>query len=98
MNQENKRKPTEGTMHIVFKQYLEHIKAEENTKPPHQRRRVPSIAELARAIEIDPVNLSRLANGRVNDLRLTTAAKVIRTMRDYGFPMQVTDLIQFVEE
>lgn len=98
MGKEMERKPTEGDVHIILKQYLERIKQEENAKPPHERRRVPSIAELARAIGIDPVNLSRLANNRVNDLRLTTASKIIRTMRDFGFPMQVDDLIEFVEK
>ena len=85
-------------MHIVLKSYLDRLENEENAKPPHQRRRVPSIRELAREVGVHETNLSRLANDRVTDLRLPTAAKIIATMRQYGFPMDVSDLLVFTPD
>lgn len=84
-----------GTMHIVLKEYLDRIGAEERAKPPHLRRRVPTIRELANEVGVHETNLSRLANDKVNDLRLTTASKIIVTMRQFGFPMDVSDLLRF---
>jgi DNA-binding Xre family transcriptional regulator len=85
-------------MHIVLKQYLERIDKEEREKPPSQRRRVPSIRELAKAVDMHEVNLSRLANDRVSDLRLSTAAKIIGTMRQYGFSMDVSDFLVYTPD
>lgn len=85
-------------MHIVLRKYLDRLEEEENAKPPHLRRRVPSMRELATEVGIHETNLSRLANDKVNDLRLATAAKIIATMRQYGFPMDVSDLLIFVPE
>lgn len=85
-------------MHIVLKSYLERLKEEERAKPPHQRRRVPSIRELAEDIGVHETNLSRLVNGKVTDLRLPTVAKIIATMRQYGFPMDVSDLLVFTPD
>jgi len=85
-------------MHIVLKQYLDRIEAEERAKPPNLRRRVPTIRELAGDVGVHEVNMSRLVNGKVNDLRLTTAAKIISTMRQYGFEMDVTDLLVYVPD
>jgi len=85
-------------MHIVLRGYLTRLEEEEKAKPPHLRRRVPSIRELAKEVGVHETNLSRLANGKINDLRLTTASRIIVTMRQYGFPMDVSDLLVFVPE
>jgi DNA-binding Xre family transcriptional regulator len=85
-------------MKIVLRDYLNRIETAERAKPPHARQRVPSLRELAKELEIHEVNLSRLANNKVTDLRLPLAAKIIATMRQYGFPMEVTDLLVFTPD
>lgn len=85
-------------MKIVLRDYLDRIEAAERAKPPHERQRVPTLRELARELDIHEVNLSRLANNKITDLRLPLAARLIGLMRQYGFPMEVSDLLVFVSD
>lgn len=82
-------------MLIVFGQYLDRIRAAEREKPPGERRYVPTLRELATAVDIHEVTLSKIANGKVSELRLDTGARIISAMRRYGFPMDTTDLIVY---
>jgi len=59
---------------------------------------VPTMRELARELGMHEVNFSRLANGKITDLRLPVAAQIISLMRQYGFPMQVSDLLVYVSD
>ncbi len=83
-------------MKIVLRAYLDRIESAERAKPPHERQRVPTLRELAKELNLHEVNMSRLANNKITDLRLPLAAQIISTMRQYGFPMEVSDLIVYV--
>jgi len=85
-------------MKIVLRDYLNRIEAAERAKPPHERQRVPSLRELSKELSIHEVNLSRLANNKITDLRLPLAAQIISTMRQYGFPMEVSDLLVYIPD
>lgn len=82
-------------MVIVFKSYLSRLEAMERAKPPGQRRHVPTMEELARRIGVHPVTLSGIANNNVKQLNLRTAGRLIETMREFGFRMDVTDLLEY---
>lgn len=85
-------------MKIVLRDYLDKIEAAERAKPPHERLRVPTLRELAKELDLHEVNMSRLANNKITDLRLPLAARIISLMRQYGFPMQVSDLIVYMPD
>jgi hypothetical protein len=85
-------------MHIVFRDYMNRIEAAERAKPPGERRYVPTMGEIAEAIGINQVTLSKLMSGKIRALNLDTGGKIMQTMRRYGFDMAETDLIAFVPE
>src|SRR5688572_248125 len=86
-----------GTMFIVFKSYLNRLEAIEKSKPEPQRRRVPSMEELAQRIGVHPVTLSNIANSNIKQLNLETGGRIIHTMRSYGFQMELSDLLEYRE-
>jgi hypothetical protein len=51
--------------------------------------------ELASAVGIHPVTLSNIANNNIKQLNLETGGRIITVMRRFGFPMAVTDLIDY---
>jgi DNA-binding transcriptional regulator YhcF (GntR family) len=87
----------EGTMAVVFGEYLRGLEKEENQKPLEQRRRVPSIEELASELKLHPVTLRNIANNNIKKLDLETAASAIKLMRRLGFAMRDTDFVRFIE-
>ena len=80
-------------MKIVLRDYLRALEEAERAKPPHERQRVPTMRELAKELGMHEVNFSRLAHNKITDLRLPIAARIISLMRQYGFPMEVSDLL-----
>lgn len=84
-------------MAVVFGDYLRRLEQEEKQKPLAERRRVPTIEELAVELELHPVTLRNIANNNIKKLDLETAGKAITLMRRLGFPMRDTDFVRFVE-
>jgi hypothetical protein len=82
-------------MYITLRSYLEHLEELEASKPPHQRRPVPTMAQIASDIGISAVAMSNIASNKIRQLSLDTGAKIIAAVRSYGFPMDVSDLIAF---
>lgn len=82
-------------MYITLKAYLDRIETEERSKPASQRRRVPSMEELAQEIGMHRVSLSRIANNGISDLNLETGGKIISAMRRFGFPMEASDFVAY---
>lgn len=82
-------------VYISLKEYLGKLTAQEQRRPKSQQHKVPSIAALAADVGIHPVNMSRIMNGHVKQLKLETADAIIKAMRLRGFPMEISDLIQF---
>jgi DNA-binding Xre family transcriptional regulator len=87
--------PLEGSLYVTLKSYLERLEALERSKPAAQRRHVPGMDELARAVGIHPVTLSKIANSHIRQLNLETGGKIIAALRRYGFAMSVSDLIAY---
>ena len=86
------------SMYINLNTYLSHLKAIESRKAKEVRKKVPSLSELASSIGMHQTSLSRLANNKVNQLTLDTGGKIIAEMRRRGFPMQITDLIDYRDD
>lgn len=84
-------------MAVVFGEYLRRLEKEEAQKPLAQRRRVPTIEELATELDLHPVTLRNIANNNIKKLDLETAGKAINLMRQLGFPMRDTDFVRFIE-
>ncbi len=82
-------------MYIALRPYLKSLDEAEKAKPVEERRRVPSIEELAHEIGIHRVTFRNIANGNIKQLNLELGGKIISTMRRFGFPMQETDLIRY---
>jgi hypothetical protein len=85
-------------MHIVFRDYYTSVEAAERAKPPGERRYVPTLGEIADAIGINQVTLSKLMSGRIRALNLDTGGKIIQTMRRYGFEMTERDLLVYTPD
>jgi hypothetical protein len=86
-------------LYINLNTYLSQLKAIENSKPAGAKRReVPTITELAEAIELHQTSLSRIANNRISHFNLEVGNKIINELRRRGFEMQVTDLLVYREE
>lgn len=85
-------------MHIILKSYLEQLESTEKSKPAGQRRRVPSMAELADETGLHYVTLNKIANNNISQLSLETGGKIISAVRRFGFPMSAGDLIAYQAE
>ena len=84
-------------MFVAFGAYLKRLEAIEKSKPEAQRRRVPTMEELAQRVGVHPVTLSNIANSNIKQLNLETGGRIIHTMRSFGFAMQLTDLLEYRE-
>jgi hypothetical protein len=84
-----------ATMKVTFKEYLDDLVRVEKRKPATEQREIPSMEEIAGAVDIHPVSFSRIVNNNVKRLNLDTMGKVIAYMRGRGFSMQTTDFLDF---
>ena len=82
---------------FTFRRYLDNLKRIERRKAEggEPARAIPSMEEIADAVEIHPVSFSRIVNNNVKRLNLDTMGKVIAYMRSRGFSMQTTDFLDF---
>lgn len=85
-------------MRVVFNEYLKALESEERAKPLEQRRRVPTIEDLAPAVGLHHVTLRNVANSNIKKLDLDTAGKLITLMRKLGFDTVETDIIRYNPE
>lgn len=58
----------------------------------------PSITALAKEIGLSRVQLQRIAGNKVESVRLDVLSNIIHVMRQRGFSMQTTDLIDYRED
>lgn len=86
-----------GKVAITFRSYLMRLKEIERVKPADQRRKVPSVSELARLAGLKHNTGSRLMNGHALCVSLDKLYKVICTMRKLGFEMEITDFLTYME-
>lgn len=85
-------------MHIVLKSYLESLEETERSKPAGERKRVPSMTELASEVGLHYVTLSKIANNNISQLSLDTGGRIISAVRRFGFDMNAGDLIAYQPE
>lgn len=84
-------------MYVTLGLYLDRLKLMERNKPREQQRRIPSMEELAKAVGVHPVTMSNIANSNIRQLNLETGGRIISTLRGYGFPMEISDLLEYRE-
>lgn len=89
-------KKPEGTMYIVFAAYLEGLKSQERQKPPNDRREVPTLAELARVVDLHEVTFTNTANGKIKLLNLEVTRKALDELWRRGFNPQLTDFLKYI--
>lgn len=86
-----------GMMRNVFKDYLARMASIENRKPEGERREVPLLEEIAEAVGVHPVTLSRIVNNQNKRLSLDLVSDTIAYMRRRGFSMQLNDFMVYEE-
>ena len=82
-------------MKIILKHYLERLDYDQEFKPEDERLKVPSVAELAKDIEVTRAHLYKLMNNEAKVLNMKHAERILRSMRRRGFPMEVGDLLEY---
>lgn len=82
-------------MIVKLKGYLATLEDEERLKPLHQRRSIPTVTELAQEVGVSRAQMQRVVGGHIDSLKLKVGSGIIQAMRQRGFPMQVTDLIDY---
>lgn len=92
---EDEDRKEHGVMYVALGDYLQKQKTLESTKPKAERRKVPSVAALARALDVDSLTLRNIINNKVKLLNLDTGAALIAELRRQGFDVDVGDLLAY---
>ena len=83
---------------IALKHYLDTIAYEEGFKPQEDRRNVPTITALAGDVGITRSQMHRILSNEVKSLNLDLADKIITVMRQRGFDMAITDIVDYRDQ
>lgn len=81
------------TVVMSLKKHLADLEAAEYAKPPSQRRPVPTIPELAKAINLTRQGLHTFAKESSQLVNLKILSDVISALKEQGFPTEVADLL-----
>ena len=79
---------------VNLTEHLATLQAEEARRPLNQRRKVPSISELARATGINRASLYNWAGNKYESTRHDILVAVINELRRQGFSTEVEDLLK----
>lgn len=82
---------------ITLKSYLSDLEEIESTKPPNERRQVPTLTELADFAGVDVSVLSRSAANQRDNVNRKLYGKIIAALRRRGFRCDVGDVLRYVE-
>lgn len=85
-------------MRIALKHYLDTIAYEEGFKPQKDRRNVPTITALAGEVGVTRSQMHRILSNEVKSLNLDIADKIITVMRQRGFDMAITDIVDYRDQ
>lgn len=85
-------------MKIVIKDYLKRLEYEELQRPAAERRRVPSLRELAEAVPLSRMAMYRLVGGQTKFINRDVIESVAKHLRSLGFEPKTTDLIRLDSE
>ena len=83
---------------IALKHYLDTIAYEEGFRPREARRKVPTVTALAGDVGITRSQMHRILSNDVKSLNLDIADKIISVMRQRGFDMAITDIVDYRDQ
>jgi hypothetical protein len=92
----------EGKLFVTFSSYLDKIRSEQGQLPPDQRKPVPTIRELAHAIntknesKIHEMTLYNIVNNNIQLLNLQTARMMMDEMHNRGFNINISDFLKYI--
>jgi hypothetical protein len=84
---------SEVSIRVTIRDYLDMLEGLEAQNPPHKRRPIPTITDLADAVNTSRVALSNIANSNVKLLNLRILAAVLSELRRRGFKTKLSDLL-----
>lgn len=82
-------------MIITLKSYLAELEKEEQFRPATKRRDVPTITALAKEIGVSRAQFHKMLANQTKSLKLDIADNIIKAMRERGFNMDVSDLLEY---
>lgn len=85
-------------MIIKLKHYLETLEFNERFKPVEERREIPTLSALARELPITRSTLQRIVGGQSKGIQFDVIDGIIKALRRRGFPMELTDMLEFRDD
>lgn len=85
----------EGKILVRIKPLLDRLRGEEGYKPLPEKRKVPTIQELAKAANISSAAMSNIVNNKVKQVNIEVLSKTICLLKHRGFDVELTDVIEF---
>jgi transcriptional regulator with XRE-family HTH domain len=87
-----------GIVYVTLKAHLTNLEEIESTKPPTERRDVPSMAQLAQLAGVTPNTIARWARNEIESTTHRTLARIISELRARGFDTNLTDILAYRED
>jgi DNA-binding Xre family transcriptional regulator len=81
------------SVQITLEDHLKRLEVAELAKLPNERRRVPTVPELADAAGITRQAMHKFATNRVKLVNLEVLSAVLSELRRRGFPADVSDIL-----
>ena len=81
---------------VVLKEYLDDLRAQEQHKPVHRRRVLPTISELAEAAQVSKPAVNDLLNNANRGINREILGQAIQLLRGRGFQVDVSDLVVYL--
>jgi DNA-binding Xre family transcriptional regulator len=78
---------------MTLEDHLKRLEVAELSKLPHERRQVPNIPQLAKAIGVTRQALYNLSTNRLQSVKFDTLAGIISELRRRGFSVSISDLV-----
>jgi hypothetical protein len=78
---------------INIKPYLAELERNQTSKPEPDRLKVPTLADIARHLDMNEKHFLRIANNKIKRLDLEKLDGIIEFMRERGFNTDVPDLL-----
>ncbi len=85
------------TTRFILSQYLDDLSFAERNKPENERRPVPSHAELAKLVDMEPTPFSRMVNNKTDMISRRRLGIIVAELRRRGFGTTYNDLLILVD-
>jgi AraC-like DNA-binding protein len=89
--------PTGPALFFRLGLYLEELKAAQDALPAKERRKVPTMTELAREAGISKTNFSKLVRGKVRAIRFSVGRSLLDSFHRRGFATTPADLLGYID-